>query len=171
MNAVTVTLKGPLFQPARVQAEINRLVDATLTDLGAFAQRLVQDKTPHGASFLGAGLSGSVYHELIGHPAHRGVLISHGKSYGDIVEVGRRPGRMPPYDPILAWVKAKTGLQGRPAASFARYVVRKIGARGYAGAFMFARSMPAIRSAVHVAGQKLRVDVSRAMTGSPGGKR
>lgn len=57
--------------------------------------------------------------------------------YGDVVELGRRPGKWPPQDAIELWVRRKLGLSGPEAEEAAFLIARKIGRSGTQGAYMF----------------------------------
>lgn len=166
MAGARIILSGPILtQPAATAARIAQRVDATLLDIGLAGQRLVQTRTPVGASFKGAGLYDSIFHELRGSPIRRSVLISHGRPYGDIVEAGRRPG-LPPFGPILWWVRRKVGLSGRQAFAFARYVQKKIGRAGYIGFGMFKRTMPEVEALVRRVTPVLQAEIAAIMNGT-----
>jgi hypothetical protein len=159
-----VTLTGPLTAPPRLLRAIEDATDAMLLRVGTFGERIVKDNTPVGWHGAASGLRGSIFHELTGRPSQRGVLITHGMAYGDIVEFGRRPGKRPPFDPIWLWVRRKIGLTGPAAYRFARYVQDKIGRSGYAGFFMFKRSFPVIEDEFNREGEILRATVARILT-------
>lgn len=57
--------------------------------------------------------------------------------YGEPVEYGRKPGKMPPSDAIKLWVIRKLGLSGKEADSAAFLIARAIGRRGTKAARMF----------------------------------
>ena len=56
--------------------------------------------------------------------------------YGLPVEMGRKPGKMPPIAPIKLWVTRKLGLKGKAADQAAYAVAWSIGQKGTKGAFM-----------------------------------
>lgn len=163
-----VSFTGPLFATGATLAAIGRTVDAMLLRVGLFGHKRVQTRTPVGWHGAATGLRGSIFHELIGTPIRRGVLITHGKDYGDVVEVGRRPGRRPPIVPITLWVRGKLGVTDPKASrALAFYVQKKIALRGYAGHRMFARSFPAIKAEFQREAATLTADVAKILNGAP----
>jgi len=56
--------------------------------------------------------------------------------YGLPVEMGRKPGRMPPVDAIKLWVVRKLGIKGQDADRVAYAIAYSIGKKGTKGAFM-----------------------------------
>lgn len=62
-----------------------------------------------------------------------GVKLVSGWKYFAVLETGRRPGKQPPLDPIVEWIKAR-GLQKETDAKtrgFAFVIARNIGREGY----------------------------------------
>ena len=83
-----------------------------------------------------------------GQPPHFEGEVSTPLVYGEPVERGRKPGRMPPVDNIEMWVQRKLGQTGSEARSTAFLIARAIGRRGTKGAFMFRDGFEAGRPAV-----------------------
>jgi hypothetical protein len=120
---------SPLFK-----AEVRAMMDITVD----YFEQLVVKYTPVGAT---AALRGSISHVITGDPAT--VLEGrnvHGMLYGDVVEVGRKPGKMPPASALELWVTRKLGISGDEATSVAWLIARKIGKRGTKGARMFEKA-------------------------------
>lgn len=91
---------------------------------------------------IGTTLYGSpsgVYSAIVGTP-----LL-----YGEVVERGRRPGKMPPVGAIKLWIVRKGIATGSEADSVAYLIARKIARVGTKGAWMFRnglrRSLPRVR--------------------------
>jgi hypothetical protein len=66
------------------------------------------------------------------------------ESYGIYVEYGRGPGKQPPPDVLLAWVKRRLGLEGAEAKSAAFLIGRSIGKTGTPGAYFLREGAEAI---------------------------
>lgn len=64
------------------------------------------------------------------------------------VETGRKPGKQPPTERLLLWVRRKLGVSDKQARSVAFLVARKIGRKGTKGAFMFAKGFKAMEAKV-----------------------
>jgi len=114
-------------------AEIRSMMTITL-DL---MEQLVIKYTPVSTGALRGSIAsfmeGSPETTLLGH-------VTHGVPYGDVVEVGRRPGRMPPASALELWVVRKLGLSGEEATSVAWLIARSIGKKGTKGAHMFKKA-------------------------------
>ena len=91
-----------------------------------------------------------------------GAVLGSSAYHSIFVEIGRRPGRMPPIAAILEWVRVKRlafrpkALRGRSKRAQARreqyartlafLVARKIGRKGFRGRFPLKRTMPKLRA-------------------------
>lgn len=119
------------------------------TVLGVIARRVekeVVEKTPRGVGAAG-GLAGSIHGEVI--PRGDGVIGIVGTpiEYGEVVELGRRPGkRMPPVEPIALWAVRKLGIPEEEAGSVGLAIARKIKHHGFEGAHMFQRTIEELDS-------------------------
>lgn len=121
------------FHPLFI-AEVKALMVTSL-DL---MNQLVVKYTPVGAT---AALRGSISDFMEGTPETTLMgHVVHGVLYGDVVEVGRQPGKMPPPGAIELWVVRKLGLSGEEATSAAFAIARSIGRRGTRGAHMFRKA-------------------------------
>ena len=80
--------------------------------------------------------------------------------YAAIVEDGRRPGKMPPIEPLVGWVKRKGLVTGRgkkaqaDARGAAFAIARAIAKRGIRGRKVFARASKKLRAEVRQAIKK-----------------
>lgn len=102
-------LRGVLLQ---MEAEARRKAKPHSVDTGTFARSIQSDLTP-----LGAPLVGRVYSM---------------QRLAPVLEVGRRPGKMPPVAPIARWAD-KHGIDIPPFV-----LARAIGRRGTKGLYAFA---------------------------------
>jgi hypothetical protein len=66
------------------------------------------------------------------------------RDYAVFVEYGRGPGKQPPPDVLLAWVKRRLGLEGAEAQSAAFLIGRSIGKNGVPGAYFLREGAEAI---------------------------
>jgi hypothetical protein len=130
MVTFKVQATGPIFEDPGLAASFDHQIIMMLADVGAYAQRLVVDKAPTGATF---NLRGSIVSELHGSPATRVQEVSSSVAYAPIQEVGRRPGRRPPASALLVWVTRKLQVAPDQAPSVAFLVARKIGREGTTG--------------------------------------
>lgn len=101
---------------------------ATMRDADALIQGEVMRELPAGAGDA-AGLRGSVFREeqvladtVLG-------LVATDRPYGPFVELGTQP-HMPPIQPLIDWVRAKTGERGEEAKSAAYAIAHSIRVRG-----------------------------------------
>lgn len=101
---------------------------ATMRDADALIQGEVMRELPAGAAGA-AGLRGSVFRDehvlgdnVIG-------LVATDKPYAPFVELGTQP-HMPPIQPLIDWVRAKTGERGEDARSHAFAIAHTIRVRG-----------------------------------------
>ena len=122
--------------------------------------------TPRGVGGA-AGLAGSIFGEV----QHSGVsvrgIVGTPVAYGDVVELGRRPGSFPPVAPIALWAERKLGVSATEAESAAFLIARKIFHRGTEGAYMFRNAWRARQQWVD---QMLRSIPGRIMSRIGGGQ-
>ena len=112
---------------ARKQTEI------VLTLVAARIVSEVTEKTP--TSGNGCLRAGNVYSVgpgvTLGHVV---ATVGNALEYARAIESGRRPGRMPPVEPIRYWVENKLGLQLPESRGVAFAIARNIAKRGYSPA-------------------------------------
>lgn len=135
---------GTLY-PQAVNDEINDTMESSLWTF----EQAVKLETPVSTG----NLRGSITHEITGTPVNLVGMVITPLLYGEVVERGRRPGKMPPIAPIELWVirqgfewtyKTKSGGT-RPMTThqMAYIIARAIGKRGTKGAAMFAKGFEA----------------------------
>jgi len=117
---------------------INRLGRRTMAASLSHFEEQVSGETPVNFGTLRAGWAT----DMFGAPV---AAVFEGKVvnptlYGEVVEVGRKPGTWPPRGPIELWVIRKLGIPaGEESRSVAFLIARKIGTKGTDGAFMMKR--------------------------------
>jgi len=112
------------------------------TVLGAIAARVekeVVEKTPRGVGAQG-GLAGSIHGEVVTIGQGMAAVIGTPIGYGEVVELGRRPGKMPPLEPIALWAERKLGVSREDSMGVAYLIAQKIAWYGTEGAHMFERT-------------------------------
>lgn len=142
MIAVRWTASRPeALNPVRVSDIADQEIRRGLDEISMEFERRVKLNTPVGV-FGEAGLRGSIHGEVIGVPGRQAV-IGHSCVYGDIIELGRRPGPISKVgrQSIELWVQRKLGISAQEAPRVAFLVARKIAKRGFAGAHMFQRAL------------------------------
>lgn len=88
-----------------------------------------------------AGLRGSIAGEVKAFGRSVAGIVGTPLEYGEVVELGRRPGkRMPPVDPIALWARRKLGVPENKAKSVGFAIARKIAVEGFEGAHMFEKA-------------------------------
>lgn len=115
-------------------------VSAVMDEVTAKIEADVIQLAPAGVGGA-AGLRGSIYGETVVMGEQIVGKVAHSSLYGDIVEMGRRPGKFPPTAPIALWVRSILGVSGAEAKAVTFLVARKIARKGYKGAWMFKRAL------------------------------
>ncbi len=117
---------------AEESEKVLRLVTARL-------ESEVVRRTPRGV-YGAAGLAGSIFGEVVPLGEKVEAVVGTPSPYGAVVEMGRRPGKMPPVAPLALWAERKLGVAPDDARNVAFLIARKIAKKGTAGAFMFQRA-------------------------------
>lgn len=133
-NEVKVTKKGRFFQANQNYGPDNVVSDQfkrALTETLALLEREVKERTPEGVSGARGGLRSTIHGKQ-----SKGVFglkgkVLHQSAYGDVIELGRKPGKAPPVKFLLRWVEVKLGLKGKEAVSAAFGISRSIARRGF----------------------------------------
>lgn len=148
---------GPEAAP-RIDADVAR----TLAELGGLGLQFVTTFTPRGAT---GALRGSTFTELRGTPVRRQQIIGNRLFYAPIVELGRRPGTMPPPRELERWVARRLGVPPARVAAVAFLVARKIGRVGSAGYHMFQRAAQRLQPLVEQKVAELAARIGRGLGG------
>ncbi|MCK4536687.1 MAG: hypothetical protein KAT93_06715 [Desulfuromonadales bacterium] len=136
MVSMSLKVSGDLLRkgPAVVQEHVDRLV----TKATLFLDREVKTRTPQGVYGAQGGLLGSIQQEVTGKGTFlvRGV-VGTAHAYGEVIERGRRPGKMPPPGVMLQWIELKLGVDPMTATRLEFPIRRKIAQKGFEGKAMF----------------------------------
>jgi len=138
----TITAKGAILNgqsPAIIKGDLK----AAMGEAVALLEREVKKKgrTPRGVFADQGGLVSTIYGEVVAFGTFFKGVVGHQSKYGDVIEMGRRPGqKMPPAGAMLRWVEMKTGLSGKAAQQVEFLIRRKIGQKGFEGAHMFEKT-------------------------------
>jgi len=136
----TVTAKGAIFEGKAPEIVRKDLLSA-MHEATAFLEGKVKENAPTGVYGTQGGLVATIHGEVVEHGDAVTGIVGHQSKYGDVIEMGRRPGqKMPPAGTLLRWVEIKTGLTGKPARQVEFLIRRKIGKKGFEGAHMFEKA-------------------------------
>ena len=140
--AYKIEFSGPLFDGRAVQGMQDE-TDAFIVESVAYLETLVKKYTPVGVFGAQGGLLGGIYGEPVqlGSPVAMGIVGHQSGIYGDIVERGRQPGKMPPKGSLIRWINVVLGVEGKRAEGLDYAIRRKIAERGTQGAAMFFNAM------------------------------
>jgi len=133
-----VTVKGHAFDGKGPEI-VSRELTAAMYEATAYLEKTIKPFTPQGVYGAQGGLVSTIHGEV---PV-KGILlvkgvVAHGSKYGDVIEMGRTPGKgMPPEGSLVRWIEVKMGLDAETARKIEFVVRRKIGAKGFQGAHMF----------------------------------
>ncbi len=137
--AIRIENTGPIAEgrgPGIIQDGVDRFITEVLTLLEGY----IEAHTPQGVFGEQGGLASTIHGEPIalGTPLAMGI-VGHQSPYGDVVEMGRRPGPISRegMEGLRRWVEVKLGVSGKEADRVAFLVGRKIRQKGFAGAHMF----------------------------------
>jgi len=172
---VTIGTKGSLLS-GKGSSIINDALTSVITESMELLLKNVKRLTPRGVyGAQGEGLLGSIQGEVIG----RGTPLVMGKvgssnPYVEVIEKGRTPGKKwPPEGSLIRWIQVKLHVWGKTqhiksrkalspdsmAKSLEFIIRRKIGQKGFKGAWMFKKgleiSMPGIDRAFAKAGDMI----------------
>lgn len=136
--AVTIDLRGALLLGKGPEI-VSEEMEAALYEATAYMERQVKKKTPQGVFGAKGGLLSTIYGEVEGKGTRvvKGV-VGHQSKYGDVIEHGRRPGKAwPPEGTLIRWIEETFGVDELVAQRLEFVIRRKIGKKGFPGAFMF----------------------------------
>jgi hypothetical protein len=123
---------------------VQRWPDETREEMRVTMDRIVRrleaevvKRTPAGVGGQ-AGLRGSIAGEVATLGRTVTGTVGTPLEYGEVVELGRRPGKaFPPVDPIALWARRKLGVSEKESRSVGFAIARKIAIHGFEGAHMF----------------------------------
>lgn len=139
---VTVTQKGKIFEGVS-EAIVRDNLSQAMHEATAFLEREVKKRTPQGVGGAKGGLRATIRGEVEGKgtPVIKGI-VAHQSKYGEVVEKGRAAGKAwPPEGSLIRWVEVKMGVSGYEAKRIEFLIRRKIGKKGFPGAFMFEKAL------------------------------
>lgn len=121
---IAIQATGPLFE-GKAREVIHDQLQAAAHEIVMILVKAVKAGTPVGVFGDQGGLRAGIYGEVQrGESVVRGV-VGHQSLYGDVVELGRRPGKaMPPKGSLVRWIEIKWGVD-RKFAERMEYVVRR----------------------------------------------
>ncbi len=138
--AYEIKITGPVGTGKAPKIAHEQITDF-LYEATKLLESLVKTGTPIGVGGEVNGLWATIHGEVErGAEIQRGI-VGHTSVYGDPVERGRRPGKMPPSSVLVRWVELKFNVTGAEARRIAFFVRKKIMSRGTKGAAMFFRAL------------------------------
>lgn len=151
-NEVKVIKRGRFFQAHQNYGPDNVVSDQfkrAMTETLALLEREAKERTPEGVSGARGGLRATIHGKQSKSVFGLKGQVLHQSVYGDVIELGRKPGKAPPVKFLLSWVEVKLGLKGRQAVSAAYAISRSISKRGFSkrgnvgpkGARMFEKAL------------------------------
>lgn len=123
--------------PEVVKSETIRAMNLIVARL----EKEVVERTPRGVGG-GAGLAGSILGETVSMGTSITGIVGTPMSYGEVIELGRRPGKkQPPVSALIPWVRSILGITSvKEQKSVAFLIARSIGIHGFKGVQMFGRA-------------------------------
>jgi hypothetical protein len=126
-------------------------------------QGAIQPITPVNMGVLRGGVQTSIG----GTPVNLVGRVFDNVPYAMAVEHGRKPGKQPPTQSLMLWVRRKLGISDeKQARSVAFLVARKIGQRGTKGAFMFRRGLQATTTRINARFSQARDRIVQRLGGA-----
>ena len=149
MIGVDIQTRGPLFEEGAAEAIIFAETERAFEDIASILEVAVRRRAPAGAT---GALRGSIVSEVSGNTLDtlRGQVASTA-AHARAVEMGRRPGAMPPWgegSSLHRWVESRLGVRGERSVSVSFLVARAISRRGTAGQGVFRRAFDDSQGAV-----------------------
>jgi hypothetical protein len=135
-----ISIKEILDLAKKYPKIVRQEVLKTMEIVTARLEKEVVERTPMGVGGA-AGLAGSVFGEVRSFGKKVTGIVGTPLEYGEVVEMGRRPGRaMPPVGPIALWAQRILGVPENESRSVGFAIARKIAVKGTKGARMFERA-------------------------------
>ena len=137
----TVTTKGKIFE-GKAPEIVQDALKGAMYEAVALLKREVKALTPTGVFGVSGGLVSTIHGEVL-EMGKKGI-IGHGSPYGDVIEMGRRPGqKWPPEGVLERWIEKKIGASGESVKGIEFLIRRKIGRKGFPGVHMFEKAFKA----------------------------
>lgn len=135
---ITVTKKGPIFEGKSPEI-LNEALSGAIYEATQLLEGEVKKNTPAGVFGAQGGLVSAIYGEVVGKgtPVVKGI-VGHQSKYGDVIEMGRRPGqKAPPEGTLIRWMEIVLGMDSATAKKKEFVIRRNIGRKGFPGVHMF----------------------------------
>jgi len=141
------------YDLGEIRKLVKRWPDETREEMRVTMDRIVRrleaeivKRTPAGIGGS-AGLRGSIAGEVATLGRVVTGTVGTPLEYGEVVEMGRRPGKaFPPVDPIALWARRKLGVSEKESRGVGFAIARKIAIHGFEGVHMFEKGWQHIES-------------------------
>jgi len=138
---VSISARGAIFD-GKSETIMLDAITAAMYEATSFIEREVKKRTPVGVSGARGGLIASIHGEVQRGTRYVKGIVGHQSTYGDVVELGRRPGKTwPPEGSLIKWIQVKLGVDAVKAKKLEFVIRRKIGQKGIPGVFMFRNAL------------------------------
>ena len=161
---IRIEKSGPLFEnPAAI---IQDGLDSFVMEVLSLLESAVKEKTPRGVFGDQGGLAATIHGDPfnLGTPAVMGI-VGHQSVYGDVIEMGRRPGKMPPPGVLLRWMEVVLGMSEKEAQRKEYGLRLSIAKKGFDGAFMFQKALEENETKIEDIAQKYGIDIAFNLNG------
>lgn len=147
--------------PAIVQKQLDSAMYSATMLLERKVKDIIEKEGRMGVGGSEVGLYKSIAGEVVdrGTPLIKGI-VGTSEPYGEVIEMGRRPGKaMPPEGVLLKWLALKLDVSGEEAKRVEFLVRRKIGRKGFPGIHMFERVFTENRAKIQKIFEKAGFDI------------
>ncbi len=120
--------------------------------------------TPRGVGGQ-AGLAGSIHGQVVSYGESYMGIVGTPLGYGEPVELGRRPGTMPPVGPIALWARRILGIPEKESRSVGFAIAMKIKQKGTKPAEMFGKTLKKLSSWYNRQAAEIGERIARRMGG------
>ncbi len=161
-----IVVSGPIFDGS-APGIINQGLIAAMYEATMLLERKVKERTPVGVGGAKGGLLSTIHSEVQkGGSVVKGIVATSSK-YGEVREKGRTPGKKwPPEGTLIRWIELKLGKHGSEAKSLEFVIRRKIGRKGFTGAYMFGRAFESHWPEVARIFNRAGYTISRGLSGA-----
>ena len=164
-QVIEIQKSGPLFE--QPEAVIQEGTDRFITEVTALLENAVKSITPVGVFGAQGGLLSTIHGETVdlGTPSAMGI-VGHQSPYGDVIEMGRRPGgKMPPEGSLIRWIEVVLGADENTAKRLEFPIRRKIAQKGFAGAMMFEMGLEMSKEQIAAIAEKCGIGIAYKLGG------